>query len=194
MKKDLLIAFNVSLLTLLFTGVLYPLFITEIASTLFPEKAAGSLIKNKQDRIIGSKLLSQHFTNPAYFSPRPAAQNLGYNGISSGGSNLAPTSKALIEQIQKRVSTLQKIGTTPIPIDFVTTSASGFDPHISIETALWQAPQVALHRNVDLKSVTALIERLSEGPQFYILGESRLNVLELNLALDALFNATEGAK
>jgi K+-transporting ATPase ATPase C chain len=183
MKKELLIAFSVSLITLFFTGVVYPFLITEIAGSLFPYKASGSLIKDGQSRVIGSELLRQDFKNPAYFFPRPSAEE----------SNLAPTSKLLVTRIQERITEIKKINTNPIPIDLVTSSASGLDPHISVEATLWQAPQIALHRNVDLKHITALIERLREDPQFYILGESRLNILKLNLALDASFGAPVGS-
>ena len=183
MKKEFLIALSVSFITLFFTGIIYPLLITQIAGSLFPYKASGSLIKNGQGRIIGSEFLRQDFTNPAYFFPRPSSEK----------SNLAPTSKLLITRIQERIAEIKKINTNPIPIDLVTSSASGLDPHISIEAALWQAPQISLHRNVDLKHITALIERLREEPQFYILGESHLNVLKLNLALDASFGAPVGS-
>lgn len=183
MKKELLIALSVSLITLFFTGVVYPFLIALVADSLFSYKASGSLIKNSQDQIIGSELLRQDFKNPAYFFPRP----------SKGEANLAPTSKLLVTRIQERISEIKKINTNPIPIDLVTSSASGLDPHISVEAALWQAPQIALRRNVDLKRIATLIERLKEGPQFYILGESRLNVLKLNLALDASFGAPVGS-
>lgn len=179
MKKDLLIAFSVSLITLFFTGVVYPFLITQIAGSLFSYKASGSLIKDEQNRVIGSELLRQDFKNPAYFFPRPSTEK----------SNLAPTSKLLVTRMQERVTEIKKINISPIPIDLVTSSASGLDPHISMEAALWQAPQIALHRNVDLKHIVDLIVQLKEGPQFYILGESRLNVLKLNLALDASFGA-----
>lgn len=183
MKKEFLIAFNVSLITLFFTGVVYPFLITQIAGSLFSHKASGSLIKDERGRVIGSELLRQNFKNPAYFFPRPSAEK----------SNLAPSSKLLVARIQERIAEIKKINTNPIPIDLVTSSASGFDPHISVEAALWQAPQIALYRNVDLNRITALIERLREDPQFYILGESRLNVLELNLTLDASFGAPVGS-
>lgn len=183
MKKEFLIALSVSLITLFFTGVVYPFLITQIAGSLFSYKASGSLIKDEKNRVIGSELLRQDFKNPVYFFPRPSAEE----------SNLAPTSKLLITRIQKRITEIKKINMNPIPIDLLTSSASGLDPHISVEAALWQAPQIALHRNVDLKHIVALIERLKEGPQFYILGESRLNVLKLNLALDASFGAPVGS-
>ena len=184
MKKDLLIALNVSLLTLVLTGGLYPLLVTGTSSLLFPHQASGSLIQDEMGKVIGSKLLSQKFSNPAYFFPRPAAENKGYNGIASGGSNLASTSKILILQIQERISFIKEINSAPIPLDLVTTSASGFDPHISIDAALWQAPQVAIHRKIPLKQVITLINSMKELPLFYILGEPRVNVLMLNLALD----------
>ncbi|MBL8675850.1 MAG: potassium-transporting ATPase subunit C [Alphaproteobacteria bacterium] len=183
MKKELLIALSVSLITLFFTGLVYPFLITQIADSLFSYKASGSLIRGSQDQIIGSELLRQDFKNPAYFFPRPSTEE----------SNLAPTSKLLITRIQARIAEIKRINTNLIPIDLVTISASGFDPHISMEAALWQAPQIALHRNVDLKYIATLIENLKEDPQFYILGESRLNVLKLNLALDASFGAPAGS-
>ncbi|OFX03103.1 MAG: hypothetical protein A2W62_03120, partial [Alphaproteobacteria bacterium RIFCSPLOWO2_02_42_7] len=153
MKKDILIALNVSFITLLLTAGLYPLLVTGFSSLFFPHQVSGSLIKDKNGKVIGSELLSQKFSTPAYFFPRPAAKNKGYNGVSSGGSNLGPTSLALIQEIQERISHISKVNSAPIPLDLVTASASGFDPHISLEAALWQAPQVALQRNVSLERI-----------------------------------------
>jgi K+-transporting ATPase ATPase C chain len=165
-------------------GLGYPLLVTGIASMLFPHKAAGSLIL-KDGRVIGSELLAQSFTSDRYFHPRPSANS--YDGQNSGGSNLAQSNKTLVTRIQGDIDKLaaQNPG-KPVPIDLVTTSASGLDPDITPDAAFFQAPRVAKTRNLSEESVQKLIEQHITGRQLGLLGEARVNVLELNLDLDKL--------
>jgi len=167
-------------------GLGYPLLVTGIASVLFPHKAAGSLIL-KDGAVIGSELLAQSFTSDHYFHPRPSAAGTGYDATASGGSNLAQSSKALVTRIQGDIDKLaaQNPG-KPVPIDLVTTSASGLDPDITPDAAYYQAPRVAKARNLSEESVQKLIEQHIAGRQLGLLGEARVNVLELNLDLDKL--------
>jgi K+-transporting ATPase ATPase C chain len=165
-------------------GLGYPLLVTGIASMLFPHKAAGSLIL-KDGRVIGSELLAQSFTSDRYFHPRPSANS--YDGQNSGGSNLAQSNKTLVTRIQGDIDKLaaQNPG-KPVPIDLVTTSASGLDPDITPDAAFFQAPRVAKARNLSEESMQKLIEQHITGRQLGLLGEARVNVLELNLDLDKL--------
>jgi K+-transporting ATPase ATPase C chain len=165
-------------------GLGYPLLVTGIASVLFPHKAAGSLIL-KDGRVIGSELLAQSFTSDRYFHPRPSANS--YDGQNSGGSNLAQSNKTLVTRIQGDIDKLvaQNPG-KPVPIDLVTTSASGLDPDITPDAAFFQAPRVAKARNLSEESMQKLIEQHITGRQLGLLGEARVNVLELNLDLDKL--------
>jgi K+-transporting ATPase ATPase C chain len=167
-------------------GLGYPLLVTGMASVLFPHKAAGSLIL-KDGTVIGSELLAQSFTSDRYFHPRPSAAGTGYDATASGGSNLAQSSKALVTRIQGDIDKLaaQNPG-KPVPIDLVTTSASGLDPDITPDAAYYQAPRVAKARNLSEESVQKLIEQHIAGRQLGLLGEARVNVLELNLDLDKL--------
>ncbi len=184
MNQNILIAFKVSLFTFLLIGFVYPFTVTEVATFLFYKRAKGSLIFNEQNKVIGSELIGQNFAHPAYFFPRPSAAGNGYDGMASGGSNLGPTSKALVIRIQQRIQTIKKDNSEPIPLDLVTASASGLDPHISPQAANWQAPRIALERNVSLERVMSLIEDSIIPPQFNFLGKPRVNVLKLNLVLD----------
>ena len=168
---------------------LYPALVWSVAQTLFPEKANGSLII-QNGRTVGSKLIGQNFTDAKYFHPRPsAAGDAGYDATSSGGSNLGPTSKKLIESVKERVEAYRAENNLPLnvqaPADAVTASASGLDPHISVRNALLQAPRVAKARGIEEKTVVEKIEANTQGRDFYILGEPRVNVLALNLSLDA---------
>lgn len=168
---------------------LYPALVWSIAQALFPEKANGSLII-QNGRTVGSKLIGQNFTDAKYFHPRPsAAGDGGYDATSSGGSNLGPTSKKLIDSVKERVETYQAENNLPLnvqaPADAVTASASGLDPHISVGNALLQAPRVAKARAIAEKTVVEKIQANTQGRDFYILGEPRVNVLALNLSLDA---------
>ena len=182
----------------LLTGVIYPFVTTGIASVLFPYQARGSLIE-RDGKVIGSALIGQNFTEARYFQGRPSATVAAdpadpsktiaapYNAANTGGSNLGPTSKALIERMTSDVEALkpQNPG-VPVPTDLVTTSASGLDPDISPDGALFQVPRVAKARGLPEARIRELVERQTEGRTFGILGEPRVNVLALNLALDAL--------
>jgi K+-transporting ATPase ATPase C chain len=182
----------------LITGVAYPFAMTGLAKLLFPYQAQGSLVE-QDGKVIGSTLIGQEFTSDRYFHGRPSATTTPdpndsaktvpapYNAGNSGGSNLGPTSKALIERIQGDVDKLkQENPAAPVPIDLVTTSGSGLDPHISPEAALFQVPRVAKARNLPESRIRQLIAENTTGPLGGLLGEPRVNVLELNLALDGM--------
>jgi len=170
------------------TGLLYPLTVTGLAQLLFPVQANGSLIV-RDGKPVGSSLIGQPFTDPTYFWSRPSATSpFPYNAAASGGSNLGPTNPALIEAVKARVAALQAADPSnraPIPVDLVTASASGLDPHISPAAADYQVPRVARLRGMDEADVRQLVARHTLGRQFGLLGEPRVNVLLLNLDLDA---------
>jgi K+-transporting ATPase ATPase C chain len=179
------------------TGLVYPLFMTGVAQLLFPHQASGSLIE-KNGRVIGSELIGQNFTDAKYFHGRPSATtdtdpndatktvSAPYNAGNSGGSNAGPTSKALIERVQGDVVQLKQEGNAPIPVDLVTTSASGLDPDVTPASAEFQIPRVAAARNMPVERVRALVAQATQDRFLGIFGEPRVNVLKLNLALDAL--------
>ena len=185
--------FRISLMTLLLftllTGLVYPLAVTGIAQLIFPYQANGSLMQ-RDGQGIGSQLIGQSFTAPQYFWGRPSATApFPYNAAASSGSNLASTNPALEQAIQARIQALQSAdpgNDSPIPVDLVTASASGLDPHISVAAALYQVPRVALRRGLSEAQVRLLVAQYTEAPQFGFLGEPRVNVLMLNLALDGL--------
>ena len=173
------------LVTVLF-GLGYPLVVTVLAGALFPHKAAGSLIL-RNGQVIGSELIAQSFTADKYFHPRPSAAGNGYDATASGGSNLAQSSKTLIDRINASVAQLQKENPgKPVPADLVTTSASGLDPEITPEAASFEVPRVAKARGISEEQLHRLIAQHIAKPQYGVLGEARVNVLELNLALDQL--------
>lgn len=167
------------------TGIVYPLVVMGLAQVIFPAKAAGSLIE-KDGRIVGSRLIGQPFSGPGYFRSRPSAAGKGYDGASSGGANLGPTSRKLIEeQVGERATALREMNPgAPIPVDLVTSSASGLDPHITPAAAEFQLARVARERGMREDEVRSLVREHTEGRQFGLFGEPRVNVLELNLALE----------
>ncbi|MBK6780448.1 MAG: potassium-transporting ATPase subunit KdpC [Gemmatimonadetes bacterium] len=176
------------LLTLL-TGVLYPVAVTGIGAALFPHQAAGSQLR-AGDRVVGSALIGQPFSGPQYFWSRPSATGpVPYNGALSSGSNLGPSNPALHQAVADRIAALRAAdpdNLAPVPVDLVTASASGLDPHITPAAAEFQAARVARSRGLPVDSVRALVARYTEGRQFGILGEARVHVLRLNLALDGV--------
>jgi K+-transporting ATPase ATPase C chain len=188
--RTLRIALQTTFVTLLLTGLVYPLAMTGIATVLFPAKAHGSLVTDAHGRVVGSALIGQPFTNPGYFQGRPSAAGNGYDATSSGGSNLGPTSAKLRDRAAADVERLRKENPEaplPIPAELVTTSASGLDPDLSPRAALWQVKRVARARGVSEARVEALVSDATEGRQLGFLGEPRVNVLALNLALDRTF-------
>jgi K+-transporting ATPase ATPase C chain len=186
-KKNLLISIWMTLATTLLLGIIYPLVVTGLAQLLFPAKANGELIV-RDGKTVGSRLLGQPFTSPGYFHSRPSAAGAaGYDGTASGGSNLGPTNKALLDRVSASAQSLQAENPqAPIPIDLVTASGSGLDPHISPAAADFQIPRVARERGMSEAALRALVKKHTEGRQYGFLGESRINVLELNLELDSV--------
>jgi K+-transporting ATPase ATPase C chain len=185
MKKNLLISVWFTLVTTLMFGLIYPLGITGLAQAFFHHRANGQLIA-KDGKLVGSRIIGQAFTGPGYFHSRPSAAGTGYDPKSSGGSNLAPTNKNLLERIKGDVQKLQTENpNVPIPVDLVTASGSGLDPDISPAAAEFQIPRIARERGMNEADVRALMAKHTLGRQFGVLGEPRVNVLELNLELDA---------
>ncbi|MGD0521503.1 MAG: potassium-transporting ATPase subunit KdpC [Terracidiphilus sp.] len=174
-----------TIVTTVLLGLGYPLFVTGVAAVFFPRQAAGSLIKLNDGTVIGSELIAQSFTSDKYFHPRPSANS--YDAQNSGGSNLAQSSKALVDRIQASIDKLaQENPGHPVPVDLVTTSASGLDPDITPDAADFQVPRVAKARGIPADSIRQLVARHTASRQLGILGEPRVNVLELNLDLDKL--------
>ena len=173
----------------LFTGIIYPVLVTLIAQVVFPRQANGSLIES-EGKYLGSELIGQQFDQDRYFWGRPSATLPSpYNGSASAGSNYGPSNEELLVNIQKRIEALKNSdpeNTMPIPVDLVTYSASGLDPHISLAAALYQIPRIARQRHVSEESLQEIVKRYTEGRQFGVLGEPRVNVLRLNLALDEI--------
>ncbi|HXG22174.1 MAG TPA: potassium-transporting ATPase subunit KdpC [Methylomirabilota bacterium] len=191
MNLTLLIAIRTTIVTLVATGVIYPLVVTGLAQLLFPQRANGSLVTDEKGRVVGSELIGQGFTHPAYFQPRPsAAGEKGYDATASSGSNLGPTSKKLQDRVKQDLARLRKENPEahgPVPVELVTMSGSGLDPHLSPAAALWQVPRIARARGVAPERLKAVVESLIEDRDLGVLGEPRVNVLVLNLALDLQF-------
>jgi len=168
------------------TGLIYPALVTAVSQVVFPSQANGSFI-TVDGKTLGSSLIGQAFDEPKYFSGRPSAAGAGYDGMSSAGSNLGPTSSTLVQDVTDRVAALRAAnGDAPIPVDLVTSSASGLDPDVSPEAAAYQVARVAAARGMTEDAVRAAVARHTEKPALFFLGESRVNVLELNLDLDGL--------
>ena len=188
------IAVRTTLVTLLLTGLVYPLAMTGAAQLLFPHHANGSLVTDERGAVVGSELIGQAFTRAEYLWPRPSnAGANGYDATASGGSNLGPTSRKLRDRITAEIDRLHATNpdaADPIPAELVTASASGLDPHLSPAAALWQVPRVAKARDVAAERVRAVIDANVEGRTFGVLGEPRVNVLLVNLALDRQFGRT----
>lgn len=184
--KNLLTAILFTIVTTILFGLIYPLAITGIAQVIFPEKANGQLIKRPDGTIIGSRIIGQPFKGPGYFHSRPSAAGAaGYDAAASSGSNLGPTSQKLIERIKADTERIQAENPSqPVPVDLVTTSGSGLDPHISPASAEFQVPRVARERGMSNNEVRQVVAAHTEGRTFSLLGEPRVNVLELNLDLD----------
>ena len=183
-QKNLLIAVLMTAVTTLLLGVAYPLVVTGLAQALFRDKANGQL-RERNGHVIGSEIIGQAFAAPGYFHPRASAAGNGYDAANSGGTNLGPTNKKLMDAVKTAVDAARKENpNTPVPIDLVTTSASGFDPHISPDAAMFQVPRVARARGMSEADVQRLVINHIEARQLGFLGEPRVNVLMLNLALD----------
>src|SRR5579862_331614 len=187
MWQQILPRIRIKIFMTILLGVLYPLAITGISQVLFPHQANGSLI-TVGGKVVGSELIGQNFAKPEYFQPRPsAAGNDGYDATASSGSNYGPTNQKLIDRVKASIDKFRKENpdyTGPLPADLVTASASGLDPHISPDSAVAQAARVAKARGVSTDQVSQLVAQLTEGPDLGLLGEPRVNVLKLNLALD----------
>lgn len=195
MKTELVVALRMALATLVLTGLVYPLAVTGLAQAIFPWRANGSVV-SAQGRVVGSELIGQGFESPAYFQSRPSAAGAdGYDAANSAGSNLGPTSQKLRDRVAAeaaRLRTENPQAPADVPIELVTTSASGFDPHLSPEAARWQLPRVAAARNASVADVEALLARRIEPRTLGFLGEPRVNVLRLNLDLDERFGPPRG--
>jgi K+-transporting ATPase ATPase C chain len=184
MKKNLITAVLMTLVTTVLLGIVFPLVITGLSQFIFPSKANGQLL-TQNGHVVGSKLIGQSFSSAGYFHSRPSSAGTGYDAANSSGSNLGPTNASLIARVQSDADRLQSENPgTAIPVDLLTTSGSGLDPQISPEAAEFQVPRIARERGISVDSVREAIRQNLEPRQFGFLGEPRVNVLELNLALD----------
>jgi potassium-transporting ATPase KdpC subunit len=188
MIKHLAVAFRVTIVSIVLLGLIYPLVMTALAQAIFPRQANGSLV-TVNGKIVGSAIIGQLWTKPQYFHGRPSAAGKGYDPTATGGTNLGPTSKKLIASTKTTIAQLERENpdaNEPPPMDLITSSGSGIDPDISPEAAYWEAPRVAKARHMSLSALDAIVAQHVEGRTFGFLGEPRVNVLELNLALDRL--------
>ena len=177
-----------TIVTTILLGLVYPLAVTGLAQVIFPDKANGQLLKTSDGTIIGSRIIGQPFSSPRYFRSRPSAAGAGYDAGNSSASNLGPTSQKLIDRVKSDVEAAQAENPgKSVPVDLVTTSASGLDPHISPAAAEFQVPRVARERNLSERLIRDVVGEHTEGRQFGFLGEPTVNVLELNIELDAKF-------
>jgi K+-transporting ATPase ATPase C chain len=187
MKKNLITAVLMTVATTILLGMIYPLVVTGLAQLIFPKQANGQLIQ-KEGKTIGSSIIAQGFSSAGYFHPRPSLAGNGYDPTSTNGSQLGPTNQKLIDRVKGDVANAQSENPNiPVPIDLVTGSGSGLDPHITPATAEFQIPRVAKERGTTVEQLRLLVQKHSEGRQFGFLGEARVNVLELNLELDERF-------
>jgi K+-transporting ATPase ATPase C chain len=188
MKKQLLTSIWMTIATTILLGIIYPLVVTGLAQVLFHDKANGQLIE-RNGEAIGSRIIGQAFAGPTYFHSRPSAAGNGYDAANSGGTNLAPTNQKLIDRVKNDAEALRKENPNePVPVDLLTTSASGLDPDITPAAAEFQVPRVARERGLTEAALRALVSQHTRGRDLGLLGEPRVNVLELNLALDAATN------
>jgi K+-transporting ATPase ATPase C chain len=188
MRRQLIPAVLLLLVFTVITGLVYPLAVTGIGQGILNDKADGSLVTDGDGNVVGSRLIGQSFTEPQYFHPRPSATGDGYDDAASSGSNLGPTNEDFLATAEERADAYRRENGldagTGVPVDAITASASGLDPHISVANAHLQAPRVADERGMDVDDVLALVDDYTDGRDLGFLGEKRVNVLELNLALD----------
>jgi K+-transporting ATPase ATPase C chain len=194
MKKNLIISVLMTIATTILFGIIYPLVVTGISQLLFPNKANGQFIE-ANGKVVGSRIIGQGFSSPAYFHSRPSAAGNGYDAANSNGSQLGPTNQKLVDRVKGDVATAQSDNPgSPVPIDLVTASASGIDPHIAPAAAEYQLARIAKERGVTVEQLRAVLVKHTEGRQLGILGEPRVNVLELNLELDQQFPTKKQAR
>jgi potassium-transporting ATPase KdpC subunit len=186
MKKNLMISVLMTIVTTILLGIIYPLVVTGLAQVLFKDKANGQLIV-QNGKVVGSRIIGQAFTGPAYFHSRPSNAGNGYDAANSSPSNLGPTNKSLIDRVKASVASESGGSAGPVPIDLVTTSGSGLDPHITPAAAEFQLERIARERGTKVDNLRRLVLKHTEGRQLGFLGEARVNVLELNLELDQQF-------
>ncbi|PYX79534.1 MAG: potassium-transporting ATPase subunit C [Acidobacteria bacterium] len=193
MKKNLITAVLMTIATTILLGLVYPLLVTGMAQVIFPKQANGQLIQ-QDGKTVGSRIIGQGFSGPAYFHSRPSAAGTGYDAANSAGSNFGPTNQKLIDRVKGDVASARADNPgQSVPIDLVTTSASGFDPHITPAAAEFQLPRIARGRGTTIEQVRAVLAKHTEPRQLGVLGEARVNVLELNLELDKRFPANKQA-
>ncbi|MDX2022080.1 MAG: K(+)-transporting ATPase subunit C [Deltaproteobacteria bacterium] len=192
LKSTMLVSLRATLVTLIVTGLIYPFVMTGLGQLIFPKQAAGSLVHDGRGQVVGSTLIGQAFSAPGYFQTRPSAAGNGYDATSSSGSNLGGSSAKLRARVEADIARLRSENPDApglVPVELVTASASGLDPHISPAAARWQMPRVAKARGVNVERIQALVADATTGRDLGLWGESRVNVLMLNLALDKLLGA-----